>query len=165
MKKFLVISALAVLCPTVASADVCKTEGAYPYEYNSEYGAYTCPSDIQSWMDRVNICADVYTKIGEDWDRADEFADVIEQNQCEGIACDYHDLFAKYEGDMTYTGALYGYAERVYGGDDDFDCSGEGEIGNAPGEEYDSSPEGEVGNTPEEDAEALIKGMMGGIFK
>lgn len=166
MKKLLAISIVTTaLIPAIANAQTCQTAGAYPYEYHSEYGEYTCPTDIQNWMDRVNVCADAYTKIDEDWSREDEFAGVIEQNQCESIACDYHDLFMKYEGDMTYTGALYGYAEKVYGGVEDLDCSGEGEIGNAPDEEFDASPEGEPGNAPEEEGAAIIKGVLGELFK
>ena len=103
-----------VLCmPDAAFAGNCATSDPFPYE--SPYDIEECPADIQDWLDRANACAHFAGEEAYDEERAAELDQIMNENQCDYIACDFEDLFAKYEGDIVYTGVITGYGEVLYG--------------------------------------------------
>ncbi len=117
----LIFSLFALLFfPTLSYAGVCKTDDPYPYV--APYAMDSCPEDIQNWLDRANICAHFSGEEAYDEDRAAEIEEVMHDNQCDYVECDYHELFLKYEGDIVYTGVLTDYKNLIYGGQELFEC-------------------------------------------
>lgn len=106
---------LFVFMPAQLLAETCKTGDPFPYE--APYVIDKCPEDIKGWLDDANACAHFMGEEAYDEERAAELDTIMIEHQCEYIECAYHDLFAKYEGDMIYTGILTGYAQIIYGDD------------------------------------------------
>lgn len=125
---FGVMGVFAMPLDAVASGK-CQTSDPYPYV--APYKMDACPQDIQEWMNRANVCTHFQSEEAYDDARRAELDAAIAENKCEALLCDYGDLFAKYEGDIVYTGVLTDYAQMLYGDVEPVQClpydSGEGE--------------------------------------
>jgi hypothetical protein len=101
-----------------------KCEIGDPFPYIAPYNMGECPADIQSWMERVNICAHLADELPDRTGDDRAYTETqMNDLRCQNIACDYETLFANHEGDIVYIGILTGYAETVYGENYDLTCS------------------------------------------
>lgn len=117
MKRFLILFVSLILPFEVMADGKCKTGQPFPYE--APYEMESCPEDIQSWLDRANGCSYYEGELqglgNDDADRSSVLDSHMVETECAVLWCDYDDLFAKYEGDIVYTGVLTEYAQSLYG--------------------------------------------------
>lgn len=115
---------LFILLPLIsfkAHAAPCETGDPFPYTPPARIGSekvdptIDCPSDIQSWMNRVNACAHFSGEPPYDEERRKFIDDQLAKNKCDAIKCDYEKLKSEYEGDIVYFGIVIDYMEAVYG--------------------------------------------------
>lgn len=90
----------------------CQSDEAF---YTVPYDMESCPADIQAWMDRAYGCGHFAGEEAYDEERRLYIATQMKDLSCNTVGCDYKKLFAKYEGDIVYTGVLSGFAEKVFG--------------------------------------------------
>ena len=117
---------LMACMPLSAFAGTCSTGDPFPYE--APYDIDHCPEDIQNWLDRANTCAHFVGEEAYDEERKRELDNVLNENQCDYIECDFFDLFAHYEGDIIYTKILTDYEGLLTGGQGYIDCQMEREM-------------------------------------
>jgi len=114
---------LAFFVLLLSSTAVNACEVGDPYPYKAPYAIEKCPEDIQEWMERQNACWHMEEELphreGEDAAYMEEQMKALD---CFNVGCDYYDLFAKYEGDIAYTGTLTGYIAFIYGMETDPEC-------------------------------------------
>jgi hypothetical protein len=106
---------LGVLALSGCKPEPVSCEIGDPFPYKSPYNVSGCPPDIKSYMDRVNACGHFGGEEPYDAERAKFLNEQMVENACARLACDYDNLFKKYEGDIVYTGILSQYTERVFG--------------------------------------------------
>lgn len=110
-----------VLLPAAASAAPCRVGDPFPYTMPESFGSQPvdpkidCPANIQSWMNRVNICAHFAGEPPYDRERAEFIDGAMKENKCHQLGCEHEALYAEYEGDIVYAGVINGYLESIYG--------------------------------------------------
>ncbi|MGH1378274.1 MAG: hypothetical protein ACRBB3_05565 [Alphaproteobacteria bacterium] len=158
---------LCFVMSNVALADNCKTGDPFPFK--SPYSIEKCPADIQHWMDRANICAHFSGEEAYDADRGAEIDAVMVENECGYIGCDARALWAKYEGDIAYTGVISDYEEFVFGGpvscDEEQELPPEERVGDVylEGTVPDTS-KAEANNNSSPDNNTDVENVVKGIF-
>lgn len=121
--SLLLLLALFVLTASISAAQAapCETGDPFPYMTPAKIGSHTvdpkvdCPKDIQTWMNRVNICAHFSGEPPYNKERAAEIDAALKDNKCDQLGCEFETLFTQYEGDIVYTGVMTGYLESIYG--------------------------------------------------
>lgn len=133
------LMAVCLFLPSLAFAQGCETFDPTPYK--APYKMDACPLDIQAWLDQANACSyfsgEYDPSDDADPERRKEIEDKMIELQCEYMGCAFHDLFAKYEGDIVYTNVLMDYEKILYGDNGVLVCNAEEE----------SPPEERVGDT------------------